>query len=349
MKLKGIKIVLFFLILVFPIMGMDDFKLINQWDHGEQIFGRICISTIDKDGDVLVGFYKSGIRLITPEKIIAFAPIGEGPNEVIDFRSFVHYKGDIVIFEWSDKGKIFTKKDNTYVLKEILWFKRGQFPHFVTDVFFSDNKWFFAGMANLNFHPKISKICYLKAFDSNRMPLKIMLKDEFKGVNQKELMNFYLAGYKNRLFFFTENELKATVISIKDLEVLNTKDLEAPGFYKPMPPDFYSNKRYSNPVREMIADIEHWKTSYTRIVKVLVEGNYLVLQLRTCDNKLKKFCLLFYNVDNLKLEKTIFIDDFLMGSKDGKYYFYANGKPSLDDDTGNCIINIYTFKKGNGK
>ena len=34
---------------------------------------------------------------------------------------------------------------------------------------------------------------------------------------------------------------------------------------------------------------------------------------------------------------------YFLASRDGKYYFYANGKPGLDDETGECIINFYSF------
>jgi len=349
MKYQGLKIIFLLLVFLLPLMGADNFIMTDKWNHGEKIFRDIISSSIDKDGNVLVGFYINGIRLITPGEVIAFAPYGEGPGDVMGWKEFVPYKGDIAIVEWADKTKVFTKKNDTYVYKERLWFKRGPYPFGVTGAAFIDNKWFFTGLANINFHPTISKICYLKVYDANRMPLKVLLKDEYKGKNQKHLMDFYIAGFKDRLYFLPENQLKTSVISIKNLKVINTVELEKPAFYKPMPAEFYSFKRYANVGKEMIADIEHWKTSYNRITKVLTEGNYLVLQLRTCSDELKKFCLLFYNAYSLKLEKTIFIDDFLLGSKNGNYYFYANGNPSLDDDTDNCVINIYQFKQKNEK
>jgi hypothetical protein len=93
-------------------------------------------------------------------------------------------------------------------------------------------------------------------------------------------------------------------------------------------------------------DVETWATGYSSITEAAVDGNWLVVQVRTCSTKEKKFALLFYNVENnFKLEKTVFTDDFLLDVKDGKYYCFANGDPGRDDDTDQCIINIYAWEK----
>ena len=345
MKEKFMLLFMSVLMLVMPSFASENFKLVERWDHGENIFGRISKSMLDKDGQLVVGFRRNGLRLITPEKITAFAPFGEGKGDLMNYLALIPFKGDVAFVERPEKVKIFTHKNHTYVEKEILWFKRGKYPHQITNGVFVDNKWFFAGLAYLNYDPKIFKVCYIKAYNKDRNPLKNLIKDEYKEKNQHHLMDFYLVYFKDRLFFLAENELKVSIISIKELEILKEVKLSVPGFYKPMPGDFYGFRQYNYNARKLIADIEYWITSYSRIEKALVEDNYLVLQVRTCSDEMKNYALLFYNVDNFKLEKTIFTDDYLLGSKDGKYYFYANGNPSLDDDTDNCIIDIYQFKK----
>ena len=70
----------------------------------------------------------------------------------------------------------------------------------------------------------------------------------------------------------------------------------------------------------------------------------MVLQVRTCSKELKKFAMLFYNVDTLKLEKTVFTDGFFIGARDGKYYFYHNGNPGRDEGVDECIIDVYAFE-----
>jgi hypothetical protein len=54
---------------------------------------------------------------------------------------------------------------------------------------------------------------------------------------------------------------------------------------------------------------------------------------------------LFYNTKTFKLERTILINDRLLGIRDGKYYFYANGDPKYDEEADECIIKIYSFCK----
>ena len=107
-----------------------------------------------------------------------------------------------------------------------------------------------------------------------------------------------------------------------------------------MPDNFYVWKKYNNPKDNILNDIESWNMGYSKITNALVDGKYLIIQIRTCNTDLKKFALLFYNANNFKLEKTFFTDDFLMGVKNGKLYCFSNGDPGRDDDTDKCVINI---------
>ncbi|MFC2156107.1 hypothetical protein ACFLRB_06435, partial [Acidobacteriota bacterium] len=146
-----------------------------------------------------------------------------------------------------------------------------------------------------------------------------------------------------------ENELKVHIISTKDLRVEKEVKLEIPGFYKKMPVDFYTFKKYDKPSENYQKDIEYWQTAYSRIQKVIIEDNFLILQMRTVSDQLKKFALLFYNAENFKLEKIIFSNDLLLGARDGKYYFYANGDPGRDEEAEDFIIHIYSFGDKNEK
>jgi hypothetical protein len=127
------------------------------------------------------------------------------------------------------------------------------------------------------------------------------------------------------------------------LEFVKEWNLEIHAFYKKMPENYFMMPKPGDS-RSFMGVIEDWKTTYSRITEAAIEDSYLVLQIRTCNKKQKKFAMLFYNVDTLKLEKTIFTDDFFIGARDGRYYFYANGNPSRDEGTDECIINIYAFK-----
>ena len=174
--------------------------------------------------------------------------------------------------------------------------------------------------------------------------LKMLLREKMRNRGLEHLMNFYIDAYKDQLFFIKENELKLKVICPKELVLKRTIQLPSPDFYKKMPESYYSYKKeFRGNIQRLRRDFESWRTDYSKISKMLVEGDNLVLQIRTCSDELKKFALLFYNAGTFKLERTIYTDDYLLAAKDGKYYFFANGHPSLDDDTDECIINIYSF------
>ncbi|MCP5105385.1 MAG: hypothetical protein GY950_18495 [bacterium] len=158
-------------------------------------------------------------------------------------------------------------------------------------------------------------------------------------------MSYFVIGYKTEtVFVLIENELKVHIVSSKSLEVLKTVKLEVPAFYKKMPETFYAWKRYGNGNNNFARDLEKWDMGYSSMQKAVVQNGRLVVQVRTANPKMKKFALLFYNADTFKLEKTVFLNDFLLGAKDGKFYCFANGNPGRDEDTDDCIINIYSFR-----
>jgi hypothetical protein len=277
--------------------------------------------------------------------------MGQGPNEVYLAYTICPYKNDIAFILFGHKIKIFTKKDNTYKWKETKWLKRDRYSHTIRDALFLENKWFFAGPDKLEGDKKKDRVALLKVYNNEGRPIARLIKKWFSRDEDYSNMDFYIAVHetqKNRAFVLAENELKTYEISTKQLKVLKEWDLEVPKFYKKMPEDFYNMKQYESQIggsRTFLGNIHHWKISYSRITKIAVEGGYLVIQTRTCSDELKKFALLFYDINTLKLEKTFFIDDFFIGARDGKYYFYANGNPGLDEDIDECVINIYAFDK----
>ena len=103
-------------------------------------------------------------------------------------------------------------------------------------------------------------------------------------------------------------------------------------------------KKYKTGILEFKKDIEKWYTQYSRINRVEVVGDKLVLQVRTCDEKLKKFALLVYRTDTFKHLDTILVDDLLVASRGEKLYFWQGGDPGLDENTEQAFIKIYKFK-----
>jgi hypothetical protein len=320
-----------------------EFICIDKWDHGDEIFGRSFGTTIDKDNHIIGVFYMMGFRLITPSKITAFAPRGQGPSEVMDIKTFFLYKDDLVVVESKNKIKIFKKERGTYTWEKTLWLKLWKYSHFISGGIFFKNRIYLTGINTLEQSNTRKVVSLIKVYDEDGKPIKNLLKKELKNPNRLYVMDYYIIDFKENLYFMAENELKLIMISPETLEVQKEIPLEIPDFYKKMPDDVYVFKRY-NTSDGFRKDVEYWKTSYSRITKFINEGDYFVISIRTCSDRLKKFAVLFYNVNNFKLEKTVFIDDFLLGERQGKFYFFANGNPSLDDDTDRCLINIYSFK-----
>jgi len=202
------------------------------------------------------------------------------------------------------------------------------------------NKWFVVGTEGLSYNKITGKsVCsHIKVYDEQGKMLKRLIKRNYEGVIQYPLMTRFIAKYHNKLFFLTENSLKISIISIDKLNVEKKLKLAIPNFYKKMPKDFYINNPKEN---NFTKNLEKWKTGYSSITNVFVSGKYLILQLRTCNDKMKKFAILFYNAENFKLEKTYFTDDYLMGVRENKLYCFMNGNPGLDEDTDDGVINIY--------
>lgn len=341
----------FLLILLLSIstLNAQTLELERQYTYDDDIFGYFSSAVIDKDNHIIAVFYRTPLRLFTPEKSITFAEMGEGPDQLLGLWAAGPYNDDLALVEMPNKIKIFTKKAGKYVWKETKWFKRGLYFHAVRGIAFLDNKWFFAGLNYIEMKKNDIRISFVKVYDADGNPLKELLEREVKD-NQTEAypytqMTHYISTCKDRLFYLPENELKVTVIDPKELKVVREISLETPACYKPMAPGLFAFKKYNKPGENQDADLHEWMSSYSRIMKVQCDGGYLVLQFRVFDKKLKKFALLFYNADTFKLEKTVFIDDCFMGARDGKYYFYAGGDPGIDEEEADkCIINVYRWE-----
>lgn len=339
-----IRAIVIFCAFTLVLNGAAKFKQTGKWILEGDINGQAAPTMVDKDGHIVGAFYKTGARVLTPEKSIELAPYGQGPSDLQGFRAICDYKGDIAIHEIPGKVKVFSKKKGAYSWKETVWLKRTPLFHVVQNMIFYHNKWFLAGVIHLERNKDQRVPCaYVKVLDEKGNFLKDLVKSEIDTKIRHYAMDYYIVGCKNHVLFLPENKLSLTVISPEDLKIEKSIDLEKPSFYKKMPEDFYLFKKYEKSGQFDI-DMENWKVGYSRITRVTVEDNYIVVQVRTCRDSMKKFALLFYNIDTFKLEHTFFIDDFLLSSRNGKYYFFANGNPGLDEEAEETVINIYEWK-----
>ena len=321
----------------------DNFKLIQKVTFDDEVYGYFRDAIIDKDNDLICSFYRTPLRMFTKEKSMTFATRGQGPNQLTDLWTYCLYQSDLALFEMPNKIKIFAKKNGAYVWKETKWLKSGPYVHTPRDAIFFDDKWFVAGANYHDLGGKGSKISFIKIYAADGNPLKDLIFKESSGDTQYLHMDFFVLDCNGNVLYLPENELKVTVIDPKELKIIREAALETPSSYKPMPPDFYVPKRSDNP-GDIMKMLEKWRFSYSRILSIAVDNGHLVLQYRVFDDKLKKFALLFYDTGSFKLEKTIFTNDCFMTARTGKYYFYANGDPGIDEEADKCVINVYSFE-----
>jgi len=338
------------LVIAFPLLGAKEFKKINQWNHGDKgIYTYVSRGVIDKDGHIVVRVEPQKTSLlITPKDVFFFAPWGEGGDDLYLCSTMCPFGDDIAMVEYMQQRiKIFTKKENKYAWKKTIRLKTAPYNQTMRSLVFFMDKWFIAGPAPLEIYREghSTKTAFLKIMNKEGNPLKDMLISEVRNSFKTNHIYFFVVSDACRVLFMAEDELKVHEISPEKLEVTKEIALKIPDYYKKMPEDFYVYKKeYFNPSSSMDKDIEYWRTSYSGIVDVIIEDGYLVIQTRTGDAKLKKFALLFYDLETFELKHTVFIDDMLLGSRAGKYYFYANGNPGIDEEADKCIINIYTFE-----
>jgi len=331
------------------IYSLNQIVLTEKWEYTEDIPGRIQYSTIDKDGCPVACFFKIGNRMLLPKKVIPITPIGQGPDEVMNVASIFIYQGiDLAVGEDPSRIKVFQKDNESYKFKKNIWLKRGPNFHLTANTLYFDKKIFISGFEMMSYNPSVMQISYVKVYDEDGNYLKNLLNESIpteilKTKNIVELRR-YILNYKDKIYYLVENDLKVNVISGRNLTEEGQFKLKLPDFYKKMPDDFFLMSKPGESFAEKELNMEHWLVSYSRITKTVVEKDWLIIQVRTCNPKLKRFSLLFYNAGNFNLEKTFFIDDLLLGAKDGKLYCYGDGDPGLDDEVVKTVIKIYSIK-----
>jgi len=330
-----------------PLFSSGALEKITTWDHKDQEFYTLLTGTlIDNDGHFVAKFSRKGMFLITPDKVTLFAPDGQGPSDISIFMCLCNYQKGISFFEYGLKVKIFEKRDNQYHLKDIIRFQQKRYPLIARRVIYFDSKWFFAGRTQIVDEPTYKKDSLMTVYDNQGKILAQLIEREYKEWNAHNNLDHFVEQGQGRVFFMIANDPTVIEIDPKELKIKATFPLEVPPFYKKMPVDFYIFKRYDqvdgNPLSR---DIEYWKTHYSSITNIATVDNLLILQMRTCSETLKPYALLIYDIATMKLLDTIYTNDYFLGAGKGQYYFYRNGLPGLDDDTDNCIIDIYRYKR----
>ncbi len=347
MKRIGI-ISIFFLLAISLLAQKVQLERVDQWKLDHNPIAFIGNTYISKDNSI-IGLFRDvwGVE-ITKKEIKQFAGYGEAPNEVILPTILFSYGDDIAIAELVGRVKIFTKKENSYTFKKSIWLKKGELPLSPRSGVFCDGKLFVAGVHFLKYTKGNYYSSLITVFDEKGKQVKTLLEKDLTLDKQYHEFLVFIVKLKNdRLAFLQENEPIVTLISPKSMNVVKQVPLQLPSFYKKMPGDFYSKKstvKFGDSAY-YLKMLETFRTGYSRINNLYFDQDRLILQMRTCDKKLKRYAILVYNADTFKLEHTLYTDDYLVGVKDGKFYCFANGNPGWDGDIDDVVFNIYKIKK----
>lgn len=334
------------------INATETLKKIDRWQHKGILIHRLFDGKIDKDGDMILCYSGTGsnnLAVVSKKKFVPFGIEGEAPSDLRFCMSYYFIGDDLAVVEFPQRTKIFQKKDGTYIWKANKWFKRSAGSHNPFDSFFFDNKYFMAGYNTEDSNQKETVHAFLlRIYDSNGIQLKNLIPREYGKDSRMYQMIHHIVHYKSDLvYFLSACDPKLIVISTKSLEITSEIPLELPSFYRKMPEYFYRRESYADRKHSLKRDLEDWDMGYSRITRLRIDGNRIVVQMQTCDPKLKKFAILLYNADTFKLENTLNTDDYLLDVKNGKYYFFTNGQPGRDDDEKigeNCIIDTFILK-----
>lgn len=321
-----------------------DLKFEKSFKDDKPFFHSIGKCIVMENGALIGAFARVGVVYFDSKGLKVMATLGQGPEE-IDVISFMCLKGkDLAVNGRAGRIKIFSLKDSTIKYKSTTW-KQTLMRDFPASAgIFYDGKWFIAGYNNnLKSVNEDYTAYYAKAYDEKGKFLEYLVAKKHSKLMRDYLMSGYLIPNGKTVYFLLENEPVVRVISTENLTVTKSVSLEVPGYYKKMPENFYVFERLDSP-NQLIKVLEKWKTGYSRITRALIEGKHLVIQFRTCDDEMKKFALLIYDKDTFKLQQTILTDDYLLASRDGRFYFYKNGEPKYDDEADETVIDIYKYE-----
>ncbi len=326
-----------------------ELKLVDTYEH-DKIFARYFFdAVVDQDENLIIGFGAPGCSIVTPKEIKILAPLGKGPNDLSGYFALnIMDNQELYVEGMIGRMHVFKKKDGKYSFDRTEW-RQLKKPMPPTDCVFWDKKWFSA-VTTTKRDKKTQQfsVHYLQVFSSDGKFIKNMIHKIYEKAWNVHLMDCHLVPQKQALFFLAENSLSLKIISGDNPKVTKTVALEPPKFYKPMPESNYIFPQTGFQVtsQEYKKFMALWKTNYSRVTNVLLEGQWLIIQARTADEDNKLFGLLFYDADTFELKHTIMTDDLLLAGKNGKLYFFRGGNPAWDDveDTVFDIYNIVEKK-----
>jgi len=323
----------------------------ETWRH-DKVFGGVRFGTlVDPDGALIGQFQMDPPFLITSESITELRPMGQGPGDLISAFGVGLRGEDLVVVEHSGKIKVFSKQKGTYAYKESIHRKAGVSAYMIEDFTWVGERFFIAGYT---LEPTDEKdrftLVEVKAYDHRGTFLGNPIEETGESADfqtRNTWIERHLKTDGHALYFMTEQSLELRVIDPLTATVTDRLRLERPPFYVPIAEDAYRlNEDNGRKLRgpEIMMKLPEWRKSYSAVENIEITKDYMVVQLRTARDHLKRFALCYYTRGGgYVLRGLTYTDDFLVGSSGGRLYLMEGGHPGIDDDEPNqTIIHIVT-------
>lgn len=337
------------LVLLLPYLWLfptQKLELTQSWDHGNQdVYSSIYGPLFTKNKEILliIGAH-NGSRIVSDKAIHTYAPFGQGPSEVNLPGAQCRYGEDIAILCFPNQIKVMSRQGDTYVWKETKWLQNRPMFTYLKALRHAWDKWYAAGFFSLEVlkQDKESEAAILTAYSGQGKIIEHFFKKSFQPAFRHWEKDYFLESTKECLYLMVEDELKLYQLPHSNFDRGSARPLPQPREYIPIPPDFYRFKQTKDGGKDLFMDLNRWKTSYSAITYFSVEGDRLIVQIRT-PSQAQKFMLLLYDLKTHTLKSSYPVNDLFLGIKDGILYFYRNGDPNLDEDADTFVINLYTL------
>lgn len=344
-----LKLIIIFLLLVLNlhILNADiNLKFIEKWEHDVEVFGYLFDSYLDRDGELIIMFFKNGIKILNAKSARDLTTIGQGPGEIENWKALYVDQSNIINFEMAGKVILFEKQNGLYRYKETRWIRRNNFLNIEGGVYHKD-KFYLTGFSpDREEEANNTQGYFLSIFKEDGKFEKKLFHKDFKGIwRGPYILSSYARLFNNYLYVILASEPELRIYDTNEDILYKIVNLEMPNFYKPIK-DYMKFGKYKG-LKGFIEYYESWRLSYSRIENLLVTAKNLIINIRTASDKLPKFAVLFYDPIEFSLDDICFSEHLLLAAKQNKFYFLENGDPGLDVEANKLNILVYEYEKNN--
>ena len=320
-----------------------DMHPIEKWSLDYYLGGMYFNALIDHDGALVAYFDKDQAFVANIKQWKELRPQGNGPSDLFSAHAMALTREHLVVFDSNSRVKYFKKSNDGYAFDNRTYFLTpGKSFAAVSDMVLTDNALFVCGAA---LGPTgFGSITYVRSFDLQGEYIADLVSENFgKDIaEQIQLKRYFLKRVGTRVLYLKEDELDAWVFdstTTKDPKAVTRVPLEKPEFYRKRPENFYFFTKDTN-LDKFHIDVQKWRTGYTAISNVATLDVYLVVQVRTNSTRFRKFGLLFYDNQTLKLQHVRYTDHFLITARANKLYLHQGGEPGMDPEADQMIIHV---------